>query len=498
MSNLGSKTITTFQIISLIFLTSCQVPFFGDKQNNSTGAVTIAYAEPISSYSPLNYGATNRKYLSNIYESLVRFDSTFNTESSLAVSWGRPDDLTWEFHLRDGVLFQDGSAFDAKDAIYSINLARSEYKSDLSALLSNISSVEEIDASRIKIATIHPDPLLLNRLTYVYMLPKDYTSFDVPVGTGAYRAKTFTENTLTLERFPDYWGPLPYFETANLIYIASPNERVSAMIKGQVDMLANVPPQEVDTLKNAGITVEEFPSLEVSFLMLNTGGILADESLRKSVGLAIDTDYATLLGGGYLEETSQYSATGIFGYVKGSKEREQNIDLAKTYRANIEGNVDITLDVPEGLSSLAEAIQNDLAKIDINVTVNVLESVDLENKILLGASDAYFFGWKYDLADLSDFFESVVHTRTGSYGSFNGISYSNTDVDQKIEESISVDSLAERSSLLNQISEEVLAENIIIPLFESKNLYAVSKDLVWPVRLDGQIWASDIFKNMVE
>lgn len=467
--------------------------------NLTAGTVTIAYAEPITDYSPLNYLAINRKYLSNIYEPLVKFNRNFSTETALAVSWGRIDDLTWEFHLRKDVLFHDGTTFDSADAVYSLNLAASDKNSDLHGMLSGIESATAVGTDRIRIKTLIPDALLLNRLTYIYMIPDGYTDFNLPIGTGPYGAKDFKDNTLTLERFNPYWGPLPYFDTAKLIYIPSPEERISALISNQVQFLASVPPEEIETLKTAGMTVEVFPALEVSYLMLNQGGVLKDTSLRTAVWNAIGSDYAGEFGGGYLESTFQYAASGILGSSKSVKNNTGNLEAAQEHRSKYPGNVTLTLDVPEGLTELGNAIKDDLARINVVVQVNTISSEELAGKIENGtAADIYFFGWKYDLADLAEFFENVTHTKTEKFGLYNGFNYSNAEMDGKIENLSNVLLQTDRSVTLMGLSARFKEEKTVYPLFEAQNIYALSPDISWVLRLDGQIWAVDLMKNVLE
>lgn len=461
-------------------------------------SVTIAYAEPISSYSPLSYEAKNRKYLTNIYEPLVRYDSTFNFESSLAVSWGRLDDKTWDFKLRQDVLFHDGTSFDADDVLYSLELARRDDNSELGSLLSTILNVKKTEDHRVEIETSRPDPLLLNKLTYVYMFPSGYENFNLPVGTGPYRTARFVDNTLVLERFDEYWGPVAYFKEARLQYVADPEERLLAMLSGEVDVLANVPPQGVMDLEAAGIEIQDFPSLEVSFLMLNQNGPFADANLRAAVWNALGTDYVEQFGGGYLMKTSQFAATGITGYDPQFESRAKDLDAAQSYRNLLADEVSLTLDIPQGLEVLGQAIQEDLAEIDITVTVNAIEPADYEEVIMAGLSDFYFFGWKYDLADSEDFFASIVHTPTETYGEFNAFGYSNHEVDAKIEEASTVFAPDQRRLLLSELSAQVFADQVVIPLFEAQVLYALSTELYYDFRLDGQIWASEIVENVVK
>src|SRR3989338_10358710 len=488
-----NRSFSTVFLLLLFLLAGCnpQEILTGDS-TSAAESVTIAYAEPLSTYSPLSYEAKNRKYLANIYEPLLRFDSTFNMDTALAVSWGRLDDNTWDFRLREDVLFHDGSTFDAEDVVYSLRLAQDQEGSELGALLSTIVGIEKTGTHRLSIVTEMPDPLLLNRLTYLYVVPDAYDDFSLPIGTGPYRISGYSDNTLELERFDGYWGALSYFKTAKLKYIADPDERKEAFLIGDVQVLANVPPQAVEDLEAAGIKVMDFPSLEVSFLMFNTQRVFSDENLRTAVWNVLGANYADTFGGGYLMETSQVAAGGITGYMKAWEERESDFDAAKQARALHEGDVAVTLDLPSGLSALGEAIAEDLERIDIQVTVNTLEPDLFEEKILSGASDCYFFGWKYDLADSTDFFASVVHTEGDGYGEFNGISYSNPDLDLQIEQASTLLDHIKRRMVLETLTKQLMEDQVILPLFESRVLYALDSDLYYNFRLDGLILASEI------
>ena len=489
------RRLLAFILPLCLILISCDGP---EAQLLSGDRITIAYAEAVSSYSPINFEAKNRKYLVNIYEPLVRYDKAFNTDTALAVSWGRTDDLTWEFHLREGVLFHDGSIFEANDAVYSLELARSDVESQLGSLLSNVQEVKKIDDYKIEIKTFEPDPLLLNKLTNVYMVPAAYRDFDAPLGTGPYYIEDFEEDTLILKRFENYWGAAAFYEEVGLAYIPGVDDRLNALLEGEVQVLANVPPQHVDVLREAGFEVEAYPSLEVSYLMFNLEGAFKDPDLRAAVWHALGIDYAERFGEGYLLPTDQYAALGIFGYIPEHPVRQQNLEKAIAAQTLVEEVPELTLDIPLGLEPLGEDIAVDLEKINLNVTVNALGASEFQNKILSGQSDFYFFGWKYDLADVADFYEVAVHSKEGLYGAFNGIHLEDVELDLSIEKAAQELDISARRQILIELNDRLLATQSILPLFEAQVIYGISPDLHWAARLDGQILASEILQNMVE
>jgi peptide/nickel transport system substrate-binding protein len=491
------KTLRLFLCLTLCIslFSSCQVD---DERVSTEQTLRIAYAEAPSNTSPLSYEAKNRKFLANLYEPLLTYDTTFNYETGLAVSWGRLDEQTWDFRLREGVVFHDGSPFEADDVVYSFELAMNDEASELQSLLSNIVSVERIDDYRVEITTELPDPLLLNKLTNIYMVPSAYDDFNIPNGTGPYRLTSYSAELWELERFDQYWGELPFFAMLELHVIPDLDSRVASLESGDIDILANVPPQYVSELESVGISIQSFPSLEVSFLMMNLDGVFSDEDFRSIVWNAIDDDYADRLGSGYLSPSSQFAASGITGFVGDLESRVRDLfesrDLLETYS----GELSFQLDIPFGLEALGEEVQADLADIGIEVELNALDLLSFEERVFSGESDMYYFGWKYDLADVSDFYESVVHSAQGDYGAFNGLGYANESIDALIESSSVVLDVNERNAELESIAKQLLEDQVILPLFEANVLYGLQPDIYWNIRLDGQILASEIMQNMVE
>ena len=480
-------------LFSLFFLGCSSAPTSEHKKE-----LTLAYAEPITSFSPLLNDAVNRQYLAQWYEPLVQYDQSFNLESGLAVSWGRLDDTHWDFHLREGVVFHDGSTFDAQDAVYSLNMARTDPSSEFSSLLSNVQEVRATESFRLEVVTKEPSPLLLQALTRIYIFPENYTAFEKPIGTGAYRVSSLDDNVLISDRFNAYWGPLPYFEILRQWYLPDPAERISAFEAGKIDLLADVPPQQVPVWQEADVNLNAIPSLENSFLMMNQKGPLLDLRLRELIFLSLGTDYAEVFGASQLKTNSQFATQGIGGYFSDLKDREQKQEEALALRALLPPKIALTLSLPPGLTALGERIKSDLSLVHIDLEIETLEIPDLEEKIDQMTLELYFFGWKYDLADSADFFGSVLHSRGNGYGTFNGISYANPQVDEWIESAETRLDVSLRSELLRKITDQLLKEKVILPLFESQSLEAHQKNIHFAPRLDGQILASEIFENVLE
>lgn len=493
------RSLVLILVLSLT-LTACNInDLFGnfdvtDEIMPSEDTLVMGFAEALNSYSPLTYDTANRRYMANIYEPLVRYDSNFNFVTGLAVSWGRYDAYTWTFRIREGVYFHDGSTLDADDVVYSFDLAMNKADSELASLLAGIVSVEKTAQDRIQIVTDSLDPLLLHRMTVVYIVPDGKADFSTPIGTGPYYISAYEDGNLFLDRFDDYWGNEPYFASVEMTYLPDAEDRYDSLINGKIDFLVNVPPQYVESIREQGFGVYSFPSLEVSFLMMSMNGVFKDENLRAAVWNVVNAYYGDQLGAGYLTPTHQFAATGIAGYKDESVKRNVNVELAKEFRALHEGRVQVTLDLPFGLEDFGTGVQTDLERIDVQVDLNYLKPEDLSTKILNGESDFYFFGWKYDLADSLDFYDSVI--KTGSR--YNGISYSNPTIDNLIKDVSATLDGSIRLLLLKKIGEELLSDRVVLPLFESHVLFSTQPDVNWAIRLDGQVLASEIMRFMVQ
>ena len=108
---------------------------------------------------------------SQVYEPLVDFNSSYEIEPSLAVAWKLTSPTTWQFDLRQGVRFHDGTPFTAEDVVFSVNRALSE-TSDFKSDLPPITTVEAVDDLTVRITTAAPDLILPHQLYSVYMMSR--------------------------------------------------------------------------------------------------------------------------------------------------------------------------------------------------------------------------------------------------------------------------------------------------------------------------------------
>src|SRR5262249_35065191 len=97
-----------------------------------------------------------------LYEKLVVYDEKLRLKPQLAESWKLVDDLTWEFQLRKGVVFHDGSPFTADDVIASVDRVPNVPNSpnSFAQFTRGIESVRKVDSYKIVVRTKAPNPQL--------------------------------------------------------------------------------------------------------------------------------------------------------------------------------------------------------------------------------------------------------------------------------------------------------------------------------------------------
>jgi peptide/nickel transport system substrate-binding protein len=199
-------------------------------------------ANPAAAISEMLYG--------NLYEGLVQFAADGSVLPKLALSWEISENgLTYLFHLRSGVRFHDGTAFDAAAAKFSLDriLAPGSINPQR-ARLRPIRNIEEIDPLTLRLELSRRSGGLLQSLAFgsaVMMSPASTNNSVRPIGTGPFRFLRWRRgDSITLERNPDYQGPPAVLDQVTFKFITDPTAAFAALMAGDVDAFANYPAPE--------------------------------------------------------------------------------------------------------------------------------------------------------------------------------------------------------------------------------------------------------------
>ena len=334
-------------------------------------------------------------YFYNLYDSLTRWDRDLKLQPGLATSWKQVNETTWEFTLRPNVKFHDGSPLRAEDvkAVLDRNLIPG--KTIVTAGFATIEAVQVVNPTTVRIATKKPDPLLLVRMAQMgaQIYPGRFANDEgvkelarKPIGTGAYKFVEWTkDDKLVMEANADWWGwagkPPVY---ARVVWKPIPEDfaRISALEKGEVDVITNVPPDQLDGIRaGKGTQVLSAPSSRVVIMGINaTQPPLSDKRVRQALHYALDLQ--SIVKNLYAGQGKVFTgglADTDFGFNKELKPYPHDVERAKKLlaEAGYAKGVDVTLLAGSGTmvndKQLLEAIADMWSKAGIRGKVEMME-----------------------------------------------------------------------------------------------------------------------------
>ncbi|MBW2029461.1 MAG: ABC transporter substrate-binding protein [Deltaproteobacteria bacterium] len=189
----------------------------------------------------------------------------------LATDYETTDNKVWIVHLRKGVKFHNGREMTAEDVKanldWRINLPSGWKPIKYKEYIKFLRAVEVVDRYTIKIILDRPFSPLLRILAYALrgIVPPEEvkkwgSKFSAhPCGTGPYRATLIKpKEKIVLERFDDYWGPRPYVDRIEYIFIRSDEARLIALQKGEIDMAQQVLEEHLSIVeKDPNVTCQQ-------------------------------------------------------------------------------------------------------------------------------------------------------------------------------------------------------------------------------------------------
>jgi peptide/nickel transport system substrate-binding protein len=247
-----------------------------------------------------------------VFDTLIEFDSDARKlVPHLAESWTQIDQTTYEFKLRQGIKFHDGSELDADDVIYTIGFVtdpnvRFRLKDNRFGLFAGVT---KLDKYTVRITTKGQFAAFLSRLaTVLPIFPSDHhakladkSKFGrAPVGTGPYKAlQVDSAKGVILVKNPDYRHGSPAKPAAKIGRIviepiADQQTQLARMMVGQQDLMYDVAKDVADSLgQNPSIEISVRPSVSFAYIMLDAAdrtkiGVLKDKRVREAILRAID------------------------------------------------------------------------------------------------------------------------------------------------------------------------------------------------------------------
>lgn len=444
----------------------------------------------------------------NIYEPLVIRGFDGKLQGALATSWRvlPTDPNTWEFKLRPNVKFHNGNAFTADDVVFSMKRALKP-AADMKSLLVSVEDIIKVDDLTVHFKTKGPNPLLVNNLTNLFIMDKEWSEANnaadpqnlkekvengatrQAMGTGAFQLVTREPDVRTVMRkYDGHWDAAnANHGITEIVYrpIAEAATRVAALLSGEIDYLQDVPVQDVARLQSAqGIRVNAGPENRPIFLGMNMGlpelrssdvkgkNPLADVRVRQAINTAINREaIQRVTMRGQSEPVGMVWSRFINGYDKA-------LDTWPKYDVNAAKKLLADAGYPNGFSitlhttndryvndeGIAQSVVAMLGQIGIKTTL-VAQSLRVHFPALQrGEYDFYLLGWGIPTFDSHYVFNDLYRTKTPSAGTWNGTGLSNADLDKKIDGLNSEVDQAKRNATIAEIWQWIKANDVYAPI----------------------------------
>jgi peptide/nickel transport system substrate-binding protein len=339
-----------------------------------TGSVRFLIAENFwADWDPYQHTAQSQGRLEGqIFDYLVDFpDPAAPPVPMLATEWTQIDDRTWEFKLREGVTFHDGSTFDAEDVKASIELASGA--TDKPSLLAGTwipTTVEIVDPYTVRLTSEQPFAALFAQLRETIIVSADDLANNAeaiklqPNGTGPFR---LVENEVTrkvMEANMDYWQGPPQIQTLIWEFIQDPDTRLAALMSGQADVIDRVPPQHLQVIAGSdNLELNSVTGIESVNLFVKPGRFpLWDENqaFREAVVRSIDREgLVTGLVQGNSAVATSFLPTKTLYHKDGDPAYTKDIEAAKALLAEAgvpDGGPEFELWVASGFLPRADEV----------------------------------------------------------------------------------------------------------------------------------------------
>ncbi len=401
-------------------------------------------ASPNSAWGTARYG---------IGETLYRFDDSMNAQPHLSDFYTVDDTKKiWTFHIRDNIKFSNGKTLKASDVERSFKyLYKQEKEGRGTNIVSQFMEYENISSddssNTLTIITKKPYADLRKILSHVNYIILDIDSdlAKAPIGTGPYKiVKNEIGVSLLLEKNKDYWKAEVPFEKLEIVFMEDSTTKSLALQAGDIDIVDSITTaHDLEILKNSpDYNVSETLSTRAAFSYINQERILANDTLRKAILLAIDdeTICEITVGGVYTSGFSVLPLTLDYGYNQLIDKSPYNMELAKKtldeagiVDTNNDGireldGENITLNyiayVMKSLDVIAEAVTTKLNELGIKVNLKVLDSDTHWNMVVNQEFDLAICSWlTVPVGDPIGFLENWYSKSDVNYSSYKNNTY---------------------------------------------------------------------------
>ncbi|HJP77743.1 MAG TPA: ABC transporter substrate-binding protein [Pseudonocardiaceae bacterium] len=458
--------------------------------NDATLTVDLS-SYPASLDPGQQYDTDSYSVYRNIFDQLLHRDPSSNKIVPwLATKWTQTDPTTWNFTIRGGVKFTDGSPLTAQDAAFSINrILDPSFASQQNANFSAIASATG-SGQTLTVKTKYPSPTLLTYLTTLSVVPQAYVqkvgnaAFNLkPVGSGPYSfVSDIPGSQVELTRNASWWNGQPQIKQVTFRAVPAVASRVADLQSGKAQLADGLTPDSANQIKsNSNLKVLSAPTERVSYLAFNTigGGPTNNPAVRKAISMAIDyNSLVNNLESGYAKRVNSVATPLNFGYTSDLPNYTFNPAQAKSLlqQAGAEGQTIVMATSPTYDPEIVQAIQANLQDVGLQVQIQNTDQATYLKKV---QSPQHTWGsirfgqWSCSCEDSDGTIYPLF--RTGTVWS----SYSNPQFDSLVDQARQTLDPSSRTALYQQAYQLLNQDLPGIGLFQFVAIYGAAKAVQW-------------------
>jgi len=493
--------------------------------------LSIALGGDVTSMDPHFHNLTpNNNIGAHVFDTLVMKEPGGRIKPGLAESWRAVDDTTWEFTLRKGVRFHDGSTFTAADVIFSLDRVPNvpNSPSPFTTYTKQITEKIAVDPWTLRLKSAAPYPQMPNDMSTVLIVSSkaaagattdDFNTGKATVGTGPFKFVRWQKgDRIELARNDAYWGSKAPWDRVTFRIITSDPTRVASLLAGEVRAIENVPTTDLAKLAgNKELAIYRTVSVRLMYLHLDTArdrtpfatdkagkpldkNPLRDLRVRRAMSKAINRQaLVERVMEGAAVTTGQLMPENFFGFTPALKPEPYDPEGARKLlaEAGYPDGFGLTLHAPNNRyvndEQIAQAIAQLLARVGIQARVDAMPSSVYFSR---GSKLEFSFmlvGWGAETMEASSPLKALLasFSKEKGMGAANRGRYSNPKLDALLDQALATVEDSKRERLLQQATEIGVGDLGIIPLYHQHNLWAARRGIVYEARADERTFAHE-------
>jgi peptide/nickel transport system substrate-binding protein len=449
--------------------------------------------------------ATTNAILQHAYEGLTRYSAKYEVEPALATKWTFVSPTQVRFELRKGVKFHDGAPFTADDVVFSFARIK-QPQGTMQIYVTGISEIKKINDHTVDFILSGPNPLLLRNIIDFRIVSKSWSEKNRAVsvqdykakeenfasrnvmGTGPFRILSWQPEQRIMMARNDAWWDKPAGNVAQVVYtpIKSESTRVAALLSGDVDMLTDVPTQDVDRMRaDKKLKVVDGAEVRTIYLAPDVGSPelkysnvkgknpFSDKRVRQALSMAIDREAIKRnIMRGMSVPAGIMVAPGVNGHSK-DLDVPTKADPAAAKKlltaAGYPDGFEVRLNCPNNRyvndEKICQAIVAMWAKLGVKTSLVAENMATFSQKFQNFDSSLYLLGWGVATYDAQYTIQSLVRTRSsGADGNYNFSRISDPVVDKLTDAMKGETDLAKRNAMIKDALVRIKDEVLLIPL----------------------------------